>query len=292
MLRPVMRFILRSRAKINLCLDVTGRISGGEFDGYHTIDSVFCEIDLADEISFEQAVGGEITLEVTEGQAPEGPDNLIVRALDLARRRAGCSHGARVTLRKRIPMMAGLGGGSSNAATAIAASRRLFGLTDGQEEMALELGSDVPFFMRGGIARARGRGEQLEQLETGLELHFVVAKPDIGVDTTWAYRELDRAGHEPSHRAERLADGLRRGDMGLVLGAIGNDFEQVVFGRFPETRQLRDRLMELRASAAAMTGSGSAVFGVFDSREKAEAAGAQIKDVWAVAASACRRGQE
>lgn len=292
MLRSDMGFRLQSRAKINLCLDVTGRISGGEFDGYHTIDSVFCEIDLADEISFEQTRGGEILLEVTEGEAPGGMDNLIVRALELARRRAGASDGARVNLRKRIPMMAGLGGGSSNAAAALAASERLFGLARGREELALELGSDVPFFVRGGIARARGRGEELEQLVTGLDLHFVVAKPDVGVDTAWAYRELDRARHERMQRAERMADALRGCDPAGVAASVGNDFEKVVFEKFPEIRQLRDRLMELGASAAAMTGSGSAVFGLFESRKRAEAASEQLTGVWSVAASAFRRRQK
>lgn len=258
-------------------------------DGYHDIDTIMCEVDLADQIEFRWTREAGFRLTVLEGDAPPGEGNLIVRAAKAA---AGvrASGGLDIWLRKRIPVEAGLGGGSSNAAAAIAAVARLLGTDENPQEIAARIGSDVPFFLHGGVGRARGRGEETDFTLPALDLHMLIVKPERGTSTAWAYREIDRRGRDGDGRsAERVLDAIRRNDRSGMIASMNNDFEGVVFEHFPEVLGLRDRLLSVGAEKAMLCGSGSAVFGVFPSREQAQEAGAAFGGVWHAAASSTRK---
>ena len=182
---------LLSRAKVNLSLDVS-RLRP---DGYHDIDSVAQVIDISDEIEVSKADAGTIEVLVEGGDAPSGKENLIYRACEVFFAETGTRGGARFVLRKRIPVQAGLGGGSGNAAAAIAGLNRLYegGLTrDEMAALASKVGSDAALFIFGGTVRMSGRGERLKLLPDAPKMHLVVVKPSVGVSTAWAYAELDK----------------------------------------------------------------------------------------------------
>ncbi|MCC6484448.1 MAG: 4-(cytidine 5'-diphospho)-2-C-methyl-D-erythritol kinase [Armatimonadetes bacterium] len=264
-------------AKVNLALDVYGTRP----DGFHDIDTVFYEIDLADTLEVA-STPGSFDFKLEEGIAPSGADNLVVKA---AHALPGCS-GVSQRLWKRIPVEAGLGSGSSDAASALRAAAHFSQSSQNLRHLAATLGSDVAFFLEGGCARGRGRGEELAPVRTRMKLHFLIVKPDVGVPTGWAYRELDKAGGvRKGHFAARMAQALESGDSDAVPGLLGNDFEMAVFSRFPEIADLKARLERAGARGALLCGSGSAVFGIFPTREAAERATEDFSDVWRAVAS-------
>lgn len=272
---------LKSYAKVNLALDVLGRRA----DGFHEVDTVLYEIDLADELEFRVTREAGCHLTVEEGEAPPGDDNLVLRAAKAA---AGLRAygGLEIRLKKRIPMQAGLGGGSSNAAAAIIAVSELLGTDGAPRAVAASIGSDVPFFLCGGTARATGRGDQIQFVPSLVDLDMLIVKPEAGVSTPWAYAQLDRVGHRGSARsAESVLEAVRKDDRRNTIARMRNDFEQVVLDLLPEARALKERLLEAGAEAALLCGSGSAVFGVFPSKEAARRAGEEFGDVWHAEAS-------
>ncbi len=275
---------LEARAKLNLGLAVLGKRS----DGFHDLLSVFQTISLSDRLTVERAEGS-ISLSCTDPSIPEGPENLAWRAAEAVRAQFGVRAGMRVKLEKRIPSGAGLGGGSSDAASVVRAAVEVWGIdapTSRLHEVCLELGSDVPYFLVGGAALVEGRGERITPLVVRDAMHVVVAMPPVHVATGWAYAQLERpflAG-EP-FRA--LIEELRAGRLTLLefCGHVENDFQRVVERHHPEVAAARRRLLELGASSALMTGSGSAVFGTFASGEDAARAAACCRsEVPAVAA--------
>lgn len=254
-------------AKINVGLEVLARRA----DGYHDIRSLFVAVDLADELYVESA--DILTVQCEPPMTAAAEDNLVYRA---ARRVLGhpSSHtnGAKITLRKHIPAGAGMGGGSSDAAYTLAILRDAFAPDIDDHTlttMALELGSDVPFFLEPGVALVEGRGERIRRLSTPFPWAISVVHPGIHVPTSWAYQAL----------AERRAAGAdattRRGSTDVTsienalknkaLGDIDltNDFEQVVFPRHPELRTIVDALRAAGAVHAGMSGTGSTIYGLF-----------------------------
>ncbi len=272
-----MTLSLISPAKINLSLDV----GHPRPDGYHDIRTVFCRIDLADELDLTPGDEPGIRLIVEEGDAPDGDANLAVRAAEMIRRECGTREGLEIRLRKRIPLQSGLGGGSSNAAAALRGAAELFGYAGELSALAAQLGSDVPFFLNGRIALGEGKGERLRGIPSCLPLHFLIVRPDIGVSTAWAYAELDRSGAcGTTDYADRTVRALQSDDRDALLASLGNSFEPVVFSRHPEIARLKQRLLEAGAEAALLCGSGSAVFGIFPTRDAAEGAASGFGDVW------------
>lgn len=267
---------LLSYAKVNLTLDVS-RLRP---DGYHDIDSVAQVIDISDELVVSRADAGEIEIDVVSGEAPAGGENIVHKACAIFLRKCGVRGGARFALSKRIPAQAGLGGGSGNAAAAIAALNRLYecrlSVAD-MAEMAGQVGSDAALFIHGGAVRMKGRGERIEPLPDGPEMHLVVVKPDVGVSTPWAYAELDKcAGRVPGVASERMRRAVIAGDRGEVVGSLANDFDSVVSDLLPEIRDAKRGLADAGAHAVLLAGSGSAVFGVFDGMEAARAGAALL----------------
>jgi len=262
---------LRSHAKINLTLDVS-RLRP---DGYHDIDSVVQVIDLSDELEVWRAGEGAIEIDVATGDAPTDKSNLVCRAAAVFFERTGIRGGARFVLKKRIPAQAGLGGGSGNAAAAIAGLNRLYdcGLSrDELSALAAKVGSDAALFVVGGTVRMRGRGDIVEPLLDAPEMSIVVVKPAVGVSTSWAYGELDKRERRASGASDVAEDAIRGRDRRALLASLSNDFDPVVCGLVPEIDAAKRRLLEVDAKAAMLSGSGSAVFGVFETSVAADAA--------------------
>jgi 4-diphosphocytidyl-2-C-methyl-D-erythritol kinase len=245
-------------AKLNLSL----RILGKREDGFHELETLMVPVpELADELCFEPAESW--SLEVAGAEVGPTEDNLVWRAARLFEERSGRSCSYRVTLEKRIPPGAGLGGGSSDAAATLLALDELGGISLDQcdlEAMAAELGSDVPFFLRGGACWCRGRGEILEAAEVP-SLPVLLLKPAFGVETADAYGRWSGAKELPGVRY----DPQRANGVELV-----NDLERPVFEKFLFLAELKTWLREqFEVRAALMSGSGATVFAVLHDAESA-----------------------
>lgn len=261
---------LLSRAKVNFTLDVS-RLRP---DGYHNIDSIAQVIDISDEIEVSKADAGIIEVLVEGGDAPSGKENLVYRACEVFLSETGTRGGARFLLRKRIPMQAGLGGGSGNAAAAIAGLNRLYECGLASDEMAAlasKVGSDAALFIYGGTVRMSGRGEELKLLPDAPKMYLVVVKPGVGVSTAWAYSELDKHKRVQGNSSALVEVAIRSGDRAALVGGLANDFDSVVAGLLPEIREAKRRLAEVGAETVLLAGSGSALFGVFGSMQAAQA---------------------
>lgn len=242
-------------AKINLTLSVCEKRA----DGYHNIDSLMHSITLSDTVTLEKADG--ITLSLTEGDAPLGRENLMVQAAELFFKKTGISGGVSMTLAKRIPSEAGMGGGSSDAAAVLRGLARLYGPEISLETLAAwgkTLGADIPFCVIGGAARCRGIGEKLTALSPWAGLPLVITRPPISVSTGKAYGLLDRMTKRPRNTTEEAVRALAERNPAALRASLSNDFEA---GLFPVEPILWETSAYLRTLAPAlMTGSGSAFF--------------------------------
>ena len=279
-------------AKVNLTLDVLDKRE----DGYHNLRSIMQTVSLHDDVHVTVGCEGwqvhcyrEIlspdAAETTEPELctrglPQDRDNLVWKAAEAFYARTGKTpEGLEIFINKRIPLEAGLGGGSSDAAAVLRALRTLYApqMIDGQlEEMAARLGSDVPFFIRGGTALATGRGEKLEALPKMPQCWLVIVKPEESHSTAAMYAAIDSAPQRVSGDSRAVREGLEKGDLSAVAAGLGNDFQQVL----PEDSAVPAIVEALRqrgALNAQMTGSGSAVFGIFACRAGAEAAAEALK---------------
>lgn len=259
-------------AKINLGLHVLRKRA----DGFHDIETGFLRVSWSDVLQGEPAA--ELTMTCSEGSLPTDDRNLVMKAARLLQERYEPSHGIRLHLEKRIPFGAGLGGGSSDAAAALRLLNELWSLGIDETrlaEHALELGSDVPFFLGSEAAIGRGRGEQLEPLiDPQTDECFrpayplVVAVPEVAVSTAEAYAMIEpRQDRRPDLRSVILSHDLERWRRELV-----NDFEAPILKAFPPIAELKSALEAAGACFAAMSGSGSAVYGFFLEHSDAAAA--------------------
>lgn len=260
---------VRCPAKINLGLWILGKRP----DGYHEIDTILQTIALEDEITLEPARDG-LALTTRGIPIPGDAPNLVTRAWDLLVERGGgrLPRGIRATLTKRIPVGAGLGGGSSDAAGFLLGADRLLGLGLAAEEvhtLAARLGSDVPFFLRGGTARATGRGDLVRQLCPIDPLWIVLVSPPVAISTTWAYGQVRLGLTRHDDRATFLESALAGRNLEAAWSEMRNDFEDVVLPGFPVLAALRHALIGGGAVKALLAGSGSTLFGIQRTREDA-----------------------
>jgi 4-diphosphocytidyl-2-C-methyl-D-erythritol kinase len=268
-------------AKLNLGLEVLRR----RRDGYHDIETIFQALDLYDELEFSTLKDpGRFELSVEDLTLPSGPENIVIKAHALmAARFPRAKRGTAILLRKRIPVASGLGGGSSDAAATLLALNRLWSLgleRDALEALALELGSDVPFFLRGGTAIGRGRGERLISLPPLGRGAFLLVNPGFQILSSWAYGnlKLGLTGNLYRIRVEQVKAHLSRFPaVGMV---IKNRLEDAVFPAYPVFRDIAASLGELGAVHVSLSGSGATVFGTFSSREEAERAGKALGAAW------------
>jgi 4-diphosphocytidyl-2-C-methyl-D-erythritol kinase len=250
----------RCYAKINLGLRVLGRRP----DGFHEIDTVLQTVSLADRLLFRVLEGGRLRVLCDAPGVPAGPQNLVHRALESLRRAAGGPElGMEVRLRKGIPVGAGLGGGSSDAACALAVANELWGLgwdAARLERLAAGLGSDVPFFLRGGTQRARGRGEVLEPLPPVPQTTFGLVIPPVRMDTATVYAQHESFLTGSKRNASMVPQLLAAADATELADLLENDLEATALAVAPELGKYRERLLALGIPVVRMTGTGSAFY--------------------------------
>ena len=268
---------IRAPAKINLRLRVVGKRA----NGYHLVDTLIVPVSLYDDILIHKArkAGPKDRLTVTCDLAavPQGRKNLAYKAAALLLKDKAINESVRIRIHKRIPVGAGLGGGSTDAAATLIGLNRLFRLgytTKQLEKVAAALGADVPFFIQGVPARARGIGERLTPLQRMPRLWCVIAYPKFSVSTAWAYRSL------PAKLTKAIVNtsiNFSLESFANLQKLLVNDLERVVMGRYPRIGLLKEELSRQGAVGALMSGSGSSVFGIFQSKRRAGRAFGQLQ---------------
>jgi 4-diphosphocytidyl-2-C-methyl-D-erythritol kinase len=258
--------VLRASAKVNLVLEVLGKRP----DGYHELSTVMQAVDLFDRLTVEAAA--TITLETSEPALPTDDRNLVVRAARLLQEAAGIEAGARIVLDKRIPLAAGLGGGSSDAAATLLGLNRLWGLRWRRErlvELAVKLGMDVPFFLGRGRALGTSRGEVLAALPGVGGYALVLVNPGVGLSTQEVYGRVPPGWRAESDGTKRMLDALKKRNVVRVAGALTNHLEHWVEPAMPVIGRMKAALLAAGALGAAMSGSGPTVFGLARSLDQA-----------------------
>ncbi|MFH1489360.1 MAG: 4-(cytidine 5'-diphospho)-2-C-methyl-D-erythritol kinase, partial [Pseudomonadota bacterium] len=258
-------FQITAPAKLNIGLMVTGRRP----DGYHDLVSVMVPIDLVDRLYLTLIPEKEIRLLCEGHPVPSGGGNLVYRAVQAFLAGAERQEGVSVTLVKNIPVAAGMGGGSSDAAAALLALNKMYsGILpfDHLKEMALRLGADVPFFLKPAPSLARGVGEILEPLERWPEVWYVIVMPPLQVSTSWVFGNLKL---KLTSGVDEYIKKSSSNDPFAIFQHLENDLETVTSVHFPVIGQIKNRLQDAGALCALMSGSGPSVFGVFTSRGRA-----------------------
>lgn len=249
-----------SFAKFNVYLAVLGRRG----DGFHDLDTLLQSVSLADTLTCETLAGTAIEVTCDDPSVPEGPGNLVWRAVALLQERRGVRRGLRVHIAKRIPPQAGLGGGSSNAACALVAADRLWrlGLTvEELERLAAEIGSDVPFFVRGGAQRARGRGERLAPCLSLPHSIWVIVKPRFGLETARVYGQFSPRLTSREAQISMVLENLAKRDLVGVAESMFNDLESAAQCVRPQAGEVRSWMTGCGMRGVVLAGSGSAWVG-------------------------------
>lgn len=262
---------LSANAKINLTLDILGTRE----DGYHEVAMIMQEISLHDTLSMgkiNQGISLTIVIEGQQGTLPADESNLCWKAAALVQKEYNLQEGVEIHLTKRIPMAAGLAGGSADAAAVLKGMNHLFrlGMTEARLcELGARLGSDIPFCIMGGTMLATGRGEILTRLPSFPRLSVVLAKPPVGVSTAWAYKTYDAGYDGPHPDNEAMLEAIHGGDAHKAANLLCNVLEGVTETEHPVIADYKRLMMEHGAMASMMSGSGPTVFGLV--REKQQA---------------------
>jgi 4-diphosphocytidyl-2-C-methyl-D-erythritol kinase len=279
-------FAIKSFAKVNLGLQVLNKRP----DGFHNINTIFSRINLFDEIEITPNNTNEISLIVKNNDELNTPenlkDNLIVKAFfkiqnKIIKSKSDLKIGIDVKLTKNIPIGAGLGGGSSNAATIITQLQKIFNLklSDGELQIiAQSIGSDVPYFLKDGMAVAKSRGEKLKYFTHNLGYKLFLINPKIHISTPWAYGVLNREVFESINQKQNIYEEINfyqiliqsKNNDTLLRSYLINDFEKAIFGKYPEIQNIKKNLYDMGAVFSLMSGSGSTVFGLFKDNSEFE----------------------
>jgi 4-diphosphocytidyl-2-C-methyl-D-erythritol kinase len=266
--------VLQTPAKINLHLEIVGKRP----DGYHDLETLMVAVDLYDELEFCAAEGSlAVTLTCDQAELSCGPDNLVHRAAIELRRRAGTAGRAKIHLRKRIPMQAGLAGGSSDAAATLIGLNRFWNLglsTTELAEIGATIGSDVNFFLDGPCAWCTGRGEKVEPMKLGRPLDLVLATPPVGLSTAEVFQRANVPVKPQSGQAIR--DAASRGDIDEIGRRLFNRLQEPAELLCPDIQTLRRQLEAANPLAVQMTGSGSTVFALCRDRTDAIRVASQL----------------
>ena len=271
---------IHARAKINWTLDIVGQRE----DGYHLMDMLMQPVTLADEVTLTVAE----TLNLTTGGSPLLPadeHHLALRAARALQEHTGCPLGAAIHVEKHIPVGAGMGGGSADAAAVLSGLNRLWGTGLSQEELeaiGLTLGADVPFCLRGGLTHTTGIGETMRPVPCTRLYDLVVIQPCAGLSTGEVFRAYHAQADTKHPDTQGARQALQSGDLPLLQKSLGNALQAVSQRMRPEISQAIDALYLSGASVALMTGSGSAVFGVYDAAEAAQRAYTELRSSWPV----------
>ena len=271
------RVARKAYAKINIGLDVLRRRE----DGYHELKMIMQTVDICDELVFERTEEPGIVIQTDRDELPVDGNNLIHKAADLLFREKGITEGVRITLIKRIPIAAGMAGGSSDAAATMWGLNELFGMGYSIEELqklGVRLGADIPYCLVGGTMLSEGIGEILTPLPTPPDCFLVVAKPDINVSTGFVYGNLhaDQLTYHPD--IDGMVEALHEGSLCGITDRLGNVLETVTIREYPVVEELKGLMRSMGAENALMSGSGPTVFGIYKERETAEAAARAVKE--------------
>lgn len=265
---------VRCPAKINWMLRVLARRA----DGYHELDTVFQAVDLWDTVEIRPAQA--LTLGCDDPALPTDARNLVLRAAERLRQRGRTASGAALYLRKAIPVGAGLGGGSSDAAGALLLCNRFWklGLRPAElQPLAAELGADVPFFLSGGTARGTGRGDLIEPLEACESPPILLGCPPFGISTKEVFERLPPRLTPVENGVSLSAFSPHKWPEEKDFGSLVNDLEPLVYEGWPELKNFRDALLEAGASGALLSGSGSTVYGVFPDERRLDEARRRLR---------------
>ncbi len=263
--------ILHAYAKINLALDVLGRRP----NGYHDVKMIMQSIGVYDEITIDKNSSGEITIICDDDRLPCDKSNLIYKAARSILDYCNCSEGVDISLKKNIPMAAGLAGGSADAAATLIGVNALLNLGLDNvtlREIGVKLGADIPFCIEGGTYLSEGIGELLTKLPDTPDCHLVIAKPDIDVSTKFVYENLKLDDSTVHPDVDSAIAGIERGDLGTVIANMANLLETVTADAYPVIHSIEQILLSEGAMGAMMSGSGPTVFGIFDKESTASSA--------------------
>jgi 4-diphosphocytidyl-2-C-methyl-D-erythritol kinase len=265
---------LRAPAKINWFLSVLTKRK----DGYHDINSLMQCVSLYDDLLFYSAS----TLQVICDSDIPLEDNLVYKAASLLQKYASCRKGIKIILHKNIPTSAGLGGGSSDAASTLLGLNTLWGLGLKKRELAaigLEIGSDVPFFLNGPSALIQGRGERITHLDFDSSMALLLVKPPVSVSTAWAYKTMKKLTKKTID-IKLFCRAFDERDFASLSNMLKNDLEKIVVKEYPVVGKIKSGLLEQGSVLSAMSGSGPTVFGVFESTAKASSAAREFSEHW------------
>lgn len=263
--------ILKAYAKINLTLDILGKRK----DGFHELESVMQQIDLADDVTLKKLNNKKIIIDCKG--IPE-KKNLVFKSAIFLKKEYKPDAGVEITIEKNIPIASGLAGGSTDAAAVIKGLNDLWGIGLSEKELvtfAAKTGSDVPFSLVGGTAFVRGRGEIVKKIDNFPVLDFVVVNPGFGIKSNEAYAGLSSGSFGEHRKTAKLLKKLTKEN---IAENLHNDFEETIFKKYPEIKVIKNELINAGAINAIMSGSGSSVFGVFEDKDEAKLACDRLKD--------------
>ena len=266
----------KAYAKVNIGLDVLRRRT----DGYHEVRMIMQTVDIFDELIIEKREQAGIELQTDNSKLPLDGNNLVCKAAELLFRERNITEGVKVTLTKRIPIAAGMAGGSSDAAAAMRGLNELFemGYSISQlQQLGVTLGADIPYCIAGGTMLSEGIGEILTPLPAPPACHLVVAKPDIDVSTGFVYGNLHADSLDYHPDIDGMIEALKNGSMKGIADRLGNVLETVTVKEYPVIDRIKETLRAEGAENALMSGSGPTVFGIFGQKETAEAAAAEVR---------------
>ena len=259
---------LKAPAKVNLFLEILGKRD----DGFHEIETIMQEIDLADSLQFEETQEG-VTLECNDKNIPANQDNLVCKAANLILEECGIKKGVLINLEKNIPVGAGLGGGSSDAATTLKALNSLWKVGLNNEELmefAAKLGSDIPFFINGKTALCRGRGELITPVEVRNRMDYIILFPRVHISTETIYKNLKIDLTKKRKDVSFFLDALKYSEVAGISKLLFNRLEEIIFATYPDLLQVKSTLESFDFCGLSISGSGSAFFGLCNDRHQAE----------------------
>lgn len=272
------RIQLKALAKINLGLDVLRRRE----DGYHEVKLIMQTISLHDDLEIRRIKTPEIQVKTNLYYLPTNENNLVYKAAKLLMDEFGIKEGVAIQLKKRIPVAAGMAGGSTDGAAVLWGMNQMYGLGLSRQELmerGVKLGADVPYCVQRGTALAEGIGERLSVLPSMPKCTILIAKPGISVSTKFVYENLHANDLKPEQHpdVDRMIEAMKEKNLDLLCERMGNVLETVTIPAYPVIQEIKEHMMACGAAGAMMSGSGPTVFGIFHSPVQAKAAMKDLK---------------
>ncbi|MBL7055857.1 4-(cytidine 5'-diphospho)-2-C-methyl-D-erythritol kinase [Candidatus Woesearchaeota archaeon] len=272
--------IVKSYAKANLCLEIGKKLKSG----YHQVKSIMQPVQLHDTISFEKLKEDKIEITSTNKDL-ESRENLVHKAAEIIKKEYNIKEGIKIHLEKAIPISAGLGGGSSNAATTLTTLAKLWKLKISENkliEFAIKIGSDVPFFIKSESAVVEGIGEKVKQLKKPISMNIVLVNPGIKVSTSWAYSQFDKRKKKIKTKSNinQLTKAMAEKDIKKISKLMQNDFDELIEKKHPIISDIKRNFRKFDALHSMVVGSGPTIIGVYDSIYSAREAYFKLKDLY------------